>query len=216
MPDPEAIFRIFGSPEAEKAEIMSNWALAAAHPDGERIHEEGMRRRDFPYPYSMPGLLACKAAELQGGQAAHWDIFDRVQQAHAVETRNIADLEVLRACVREMGLDVARSLWGADFVGGPAEVTEKMLYQQELFGHDRFLVVLTVGTLPHRKVLRAIELLGTEVVPVARRETAGLPAEAAEGARAGLSWRCWRQRARRYLGGWSPPTEAAGWRPPAG
>lgn len=76
--------------------------------------------------------------------------------------------------------DFSRSLRGADFVGSPAEVTEKILYQHELFGHDRFLVMLTVGTLPHRKVLRAIELLGTEVAPVVRRETAALPAEAGE------------------------------------
>jgi hypothetical protein len=31
------------------------------------------------------------------------------------------------------------------------------------FGHDRFLMQLTVGTLPHDEVMRAIELFGTEV-----------------------------------------------------
>ncbi len=112
-PDPDAITRIFGSPEAGKAEIMTHWEAAARHPDGERINVALMRRRDFPYPYSMPGLLACKAAEFQGGQQAHWDMFDRVQQAHAVEARNIADFEVLRECARDVGLDVAR--WERDF-----------------------------------------------------------------------------------------------------
>jgi hypothetical protein len=34
------------------------------------------------------------------------------------------------------------------------------------------LLQLTVGTLPHLKVLRAIELLGTEVAPVVRKEIA--------------------------------------------
>ena len=47
---------------------------------------------------------------------------------------------------------------------------EKILYQHEIFGHDRFLMQLTVGSLPHRKVMRAIELFGTEVAPVVRRE----------------------------------------------
>lgn len=65
--------------------------------------------------------------------------------------------------------DLARSRRGADFVGSPQEVIEKILFQHELFGHDRFLVQLTVGTLPHRKVLRAIELLGTAVAPVVKR-----------------------------------------------
>lgn len=64
------------------------------------------------------------------------------------------------------------SLRGANFVGSPEQVIEKILYQHELFGHDRFLLQLTVGTLPHKNVLRAIELLGTKVAPVVKREIA--------------------------------------------
>ncbi len=111
-PDPDAIARMFGSPEAGKAEIMTHWEAAARHPDGERINVALMRWRAFPYPYSMPGLLACKAAEFQGGPPAHWDMFDRVQRAHAVEARNIANFEVLRECAQEVGLDVER--WERD------------------------------------------------------------------------------------------------------
>jgi hypothetical protein len=36
----------------------------------------------------------------------------------------------------------------------------------EIFGHERFLIQFTVGTMPHESVLRAIELLGTKVAPV--------------------------------------------------
>ncbi len=61
------------------------------------------------------------------------------------------------------------SLRGADFVGSPQEVIEKILFQHEIFGHQRFLLQLTVGTLPHKKVLRAIELLGTIVAPAVRK-----------------------------------------------
>jgi len=112
-PDSTQITRMFGSTEAGKAEIMNHWAAAAAHPGGEAINTDLMRTRTFPYPYSMPGLLACKAAEQQGGPTAHWDMFDRVQQAHAVEARNIAEPDVLRTCAAGAGLDVAR--WEADF-----------------------------------------------------------------------------------------------------
>jgi hypothetical protein len=49
-------------------------------------------------------------------------------------------------------------------------VTEKILFQQEIFGHDRFLVQFSVGTLPHDALMRSIELFGTEVAPVVRRE----------------------------------------------
>ncbi len=67
--------------------------------------------------------------------------------------------------------DAERTLPGALFVGSPREVIDKILHQHALFRHDRFLVQLTVGRLPHRDVMRAIELLGTEVAPVIRRET---------------------------------------------
>jgi probable LLM family oxidoreductase len=58
---------------------------------------------------------------------------------------------------------------GALLVGSPAQVVEKILYERELFHHDRFLMQISVGTLPHRQVMRAIELLGTEVAPAVRR-----------------------------------------------
>jgi predicted DsbA family dithiol-disulfide isomerase len=66
----------------------------------------------------MPGLKACKAAEFMGGQQAHWDMFDRIQRAHAVEARNIADLEVLRQCALEVGLDAEEweRLWSSQEV----------------------------------------------------------------------------------------------------
>ncbi len=57
-------------------------------------------------------------------------------------------------------------------MGSPEEVVEKILYQHELFGHDRFLAQMSVGDLPHAQVMRAIELLGTEVAPAVRAELA--------------------------------------------
>jgi len=65
----------------------------------------------------------------------------------------------------------ARLPHGALAVGSPQEVIDKILYQFEIFRHDRFLMQLTVGPLPHAKVMRAIELFGTRVAPVIRRET---------------------------------------------
>jgi probable LLM family oxidoreductase len=65
--------------------------------------------------------------------------------------------------------EASRRLRGASFVGSPAEVTEKILFQHELFGHDRFLVQFSVGSVPHKDLLRSIELFGTEVAPAVRR-----------------------------------------------
>ena len=64
--------------------------------------------------------------------------------------------------------DQLRSPRGALAVGSPEEVAEKILFEHELFGHDRFLAQISVGTLPHEQALRAIELFGTEVAPLVR------------------------------------------------
>jgi probable LLM family oxidoreductase len=61
-------------------------------------------------------------------------------------------------------------LRGALFLGSPQQVIDKILFQHGLFGHDRFLLQLTVGPTPHADVMRAIELFGTEVAPAVRRE----------------------------------------------
>lgn len=69
--------------------------------------------------------------------------------------------------------DAESGLRGAVFMGSPEQIVEKILFQYELFRHDRFLIQLTVGPMPHDRVLRAIELLGTEVAPAVRREISG-------------------------------------------
>ncbi|GLV48332.1 luciferase [Thermus sp. LT1-2-5] len=70
----------------------------------------------------------------------------------------------------------SRGLEGADFIGDPLRVAEKALYWYELFRPERLVLQLTVGTLPHAKVLRAIELLGGEVLPRVQRALATPPA----------------------------------------
>jgi probable LLM family oxidoreductase len=68
--------------------------------------------------------------------------------------------------------EAARTLRGANFVGSPEEVIEKILFQHEIFRHQRFLIQFSVGTLPHPSIMRAIELFGTEVAPAVRAEVA--------------------------------------------
>ena len=68
--------------------------------------------------------------------------------------------------------ELMRSRSGALLVGSPQEIIDKILFEHELFGHERFLAQMTVGPMPHAKVMRSIELFGTVVAPVVRRETA--------------------------------------------
>jgi probable LLM family oxidoreductase len=70
-------------------------------------------------------------------------------------------------------MEAEAELHGALVLGSPREVIDKILHQWELFRQDRYLIQLTVGPLPRADVMRAIELLGTEVAPVVRKETEG-------------------------------------------
>ena len=65
--------------------------------------------------------------------------------------------------------DAMREPKGSLLVGSPQQLVDKILYQYELFGNTRFLLHISVGTLPHAKVMRAIELLGTVVAPQVKR-----------------------------------------------
>ena len=68
--------------------------------------------------------------------------------------------------------EAGRTLRGANFVGNPEEVVEKILFQHGIFGHQRFLIQFSVGRLPHASVMRSIELFGTEVAPAVRKDLA--------------------------------------------
>ena len=72
--------------------------------------------------------------------------------------------------------DLMREPEGSLLVGSPQQVIDKILYEHELFGHDRFLAQLTVGSIPHQKVMHAIELLGNVVAPAVRKATAAASA----------------------------------------
>lgn len=61
---------------------------------------------------------------------------------------------------------------GALLIGSPQQVAEKILAHHAVFDHDRVLIQLTVGSLPHDRVLHAIRLLGEEVAPLVREEVA--------------------------------------------
>ncbi|ULO08969.1 LLM class flavin-dependent oxidoreductase [Paenibacillus sp. 19GGS1-52] len=68
--------------------------------------------------------------------------------------------------------DAARSLRGALYVGDAEYVAEKIILLRKNLGVTRFFLHVNVGTMPHREVLRAIELLGTKVAPIVRKELA--------------------------------------------
>jgi probable LLM family oxidoreductase len=68
--------------------------------------------------------------------------------------------------------DALRSPRGALAVGSPEQVTEKLLFEHELFGHQRYVAQMSIGAVAHSDVMRSIELFGTVVAPAVRAEVA--------------------------------------------
>jgi probable LLM family oxidoreductase len=107
--------------------------------------------------------------------------------AFVAATREQADaafarpyLEVMNRIGRERGwppsgreaYEALRAPDGPLTVGSPEEVAEKILSFHALFRPERYLAHLGLGAVEHRDVLRAIELLGTEVAPRVAAATA--------------------------------------------
>ena len=64
--------------------------------------------------------------------------------------------------------DMMRRPGGSLVLGDVESVAAKILHLREILGLDRFMLHISVGTLPHEQVLHAIELLGTKVAPLVR------------------------------------------------
>lgn len=66
--------------------------------------------------------------------------------------------------------DAMRAPDGSLVLGSPDQVAAKIDRWAEILGISRFMLHVSVGTMPHEQVMRSIELLGTEVAPLLGRE----------------------------------------------
>ncbi|PAV29782.1 LLM class flavin-dependent oxidoreductase [Virgibacillus profundi] len=57
-------------------------------------------------------------------------------------------------------------------VGSPQQIIEKILYQHELFGHQRYIGQMDFGGVPFDKLMKNIELIGNEILPAIKKYTA--------------------------------------------
>jgi len=100
----EQFIQMFGSHEAVKDEVLNHWDHANQNDDLSRFNIKGMKQENFLFPTSKLGLTAAKAAGIIGGQSAYWEVFDGIQNALFVESRDIADTEVLETIVQETSI----------------------------------------------------------------------------------------------------------------
>jgi probable LLM family oxidoreductase len=72
--------------------------------------------------------------------------------------------------------DALRGPTGALLIGDTETVAQKILYVNEVLGGlSRITFQMGVSALPHEKMLRSIELLGTHIAPLVRKELTAMP-----------------------------------------
>jgi probable LLM family oxidoreductase len=76
--------------------------------------------------------------------------------------------------VTRADFDAQRGLYGAMLIGSPDEVAAKIISHSEaLGGISRITFQMNASSLPHAKLMQAIELLGTRVAPAVREYLSG-------------------------------------------
>ncbi|MGI4895895.1 MAG: LLM class flavin-dependent oxidoreductase, partial [Janthinobacterium lividum] len=125
-----------------------------------------------------------RAAEAGGQDAAALDVSVATHGFVGPDDRGAKDLfyrfesALFEAGARTRGFqvppkshfDANYATGGLTFVGGPAEIADRLLTFQAALGHSRQIIQMDVGGMPQEHVLRSIELLGTQVLPRVRAE----------------------------------------------
>ncbi len=57
-------------------------------------------------------------------------------------------------------------------VGSPEQVIEKLIYQHEMFGQQRYIAQIDLGGLPFDKMMKNIEIIGEKILPAVKKYTA--------------------------------------------
>jgi alkanesulfonate monooxygenase SsuD/methylene tetrahydromethanopterin reductase-like flavin-dependent oxidoreductase (luciferase family) len=114
-------------------------------------------------------------ATLPGGINTHGYVADTSQQAadeffpsYAAQMTHIGRERGWPPTTRAQ-FDAGLHLRAHLAVGSPEQVIEKILFQHEALGHQRYLMQMSVGTMPHAQTMRSIELFGTKVAPAVRK-----------------------------------------------
>jgi probable LLM family oxidoreductase len=87
---------------------------------------------------------------------------------YAAYFRDHAPKATYRTDVPRSEFDKRAAPAGPLFVGSPQEIVDKIGYERELFGHQRFLAQIDIGGVPFKTVAGMIELLAAEVLPAVK------------------------------------------------
>ena len=126
--------------------------------------------------YRRTGMQAGHAAgTLKISIATHMHIKENSQDALDTFYPHYANYFLMHTPSQYRAQEVTRAEYeeraaphGPIFVGSPQQIVDKILYERELFGHQRFLAQVDIGGLSFAEVARVIELFATKVAPVIR------------------------------------------------
>jgi probable LLM family oxidoreductase len=136
--------------------------------------------------YRSAGMLAGHSASaLKLSIASHLHVAEDSQTAldefypyYSGYFRNHTPSQYRAREITRADYDALAAPQGALFVGSPQQIVDKIMYERELFGHQRFLAQIDVGGLPFAKVAQVIELFATKVAPVVRAKVRMPPMKA--------------------------------------
>jgi probable LLM family oxidoreductase len=119
----------------------------------------GRAAEKLPLSLNMHGFVSDTAAKAKDiYSAAHLEVMNRIGRERGWPPQGRAHFEA--SCGPDGNL----------IVGDPVAVAEKIIGLHQVFNNDRILIQMAIGTVPHADQLRAIELMGTKVAPLVRKE----------------------------------------------
>jgi probable LLM family oxidoreductase len=162
---------IGGNPESAKMAAERGLPLALAN-----ITRPPAEFRDLIAGYRQAGAVAgYDATTLKVSLASHLHVAEESQAARDDFYPYYSNYFRLHAPKVNYAREVPRDEYdrravpgGPLFVGSPQEIIDKLMVGRELFGHQRFLAHMDIGGQPFAMVAKAIELLGTKVLPAVR------------------------------------------------
>lgn len=118
--------------------------------------------------HDAAGLRVSIAAHLHVQKNAQDALNDFYPHYHDYFSTHSADQYRVRR-VSRADYEALAGPHGPLFVGSPQQIVDKIMYERELFGHDRFMAQMDIGGLPYAQVAKVIELLAAEVLPALRK-----------------------------------------------
>ena len=147
--DLNAIYSILGGPPADAAELVEHYRA--------ELTKNGFDASQRKVAVAGRGLVAQDGKAAKETLYAHW--LPSVTKMSAERGRPAPDRALFDEQANGNGPIIA---------GDPNEVADRIAKIRESLKHDRHILQMDIGNVPHAVVMKSIELFGTKVLPQLR------------------------------------------------